>query len=277
MSSIRLGSGAVIPTLGLGTWHMGESAASKVAEVTALQRGLDLGMGLIDTAEMYGEGGAERVVAEAIAGRRDAVYLVSKVYPHNASRTGTVAACERSLKRLGTDRIDLYLLHWRGGEVLADTVAAFQQLQRDGKIRDWGVSNFDTSDMTELATIDGGGGCAANQVLYHLAERGVEWQLLKACQAADVMVMAYSPLGQGPLLRHPALAPLARKHAVSPAAIALAFVLRKPGVMAVPKATRLDHVEANAKALDVRLDADDLAALNAAFPQPTRPTPLAMI
>jgi diketogulonate reductase-like aldo/keto reductase len=277
MRTIPLRNGKTVPALGLGTWNMGERASEAATEVAALKLGLDLGLSLIDTAEMYGEGGAEKVVAEAIAGRRDEVYLVSKVYPHNASRRGVIEACERSLKRLKTDHLDLYLLHWRGQYPLADTVAGFEQLQRDGKIRAWGVSNFDPDDMAELAGVPQGENCVSNQVLYHLGERGIEWQLLADSQAAKVMVMAYSPLGQGPILRNRPLDAMAAKHKVTPAAVALAFVMRHPHVVAIPKATRLDHVRANAQALQVKLDAEDLAALDAAFPPPKRPRPLAMI
>ncbi|HXE85584.1 MAG TPA: aldo/keto reductase [Hyphomicrobiaceae bacterium] len=276
MQTVTLKSGDKVPVLGLGTWRMGERRSERAAEVAAIRLGLELGITLIDTAEMYGDGGAEEAIAEAIAGRRDNLFIVSKVYPHNASRAGTVAACERSLKRLRTDRLDLYLLHWRGSEPLADTVAAFERLKAGGKIRNWGVSNFDTGDMKELAGLPKGAGCASNQVLYHLGSRGIEWQLLDTCRKANVMVMAYSPLGQGPLLRKPALKKIADKHGVDPAAIALAWVLRQPGVVAIPKAVRPEHVRANMQALDVKLDADDLKALDAAFPPPQRATPLDM-
>ena len=276
MQTVTLKSGDKVPVLGLGTWRMGERRSERAAEVAAIRLGLELGITLIDTAEMYGDGGAEEAIAEAIAGRRDNLFIVSKVYPHNASRAGTVAACERSLKRLRTDRLDLYLLHWRGSEPLADTVAAFERLKAGGKIRNWGVSNFDTGDMKELAGLPKGVGCASNQVLYHLGSRGIEWQLLDTCRKANVMVMAYSPLGQGPLLRKPALKKIADKHGVDPAAIALAWVLRQPGVVAIPKAVRPEHVRANMQALDVKLDADDLKALDTAFPPPQRATPLDM-
>ena len=276
MQTVTLKSGDKVPVLGLGTWRMGERRSERAAEVAAIRLGLELGITLIDTAEMYGDGGAEEAIAEAIAGRRDNLFIVSKVYPHNASRAGTVAACERSLKRLRTDRLDLYLLHWRGSEPLADTVAAFERLKAGGKIRNWGVSNFDTGDMKELAGLPKGVGCASTQVLYHLGSRGIEWQLLDTCRKANVMVMAYSPLGQGPLLRKPALKKIADKHGVDPAAIALAWVLRQPGVVAIPKAVRPEHVRANMQALDVKLDADDLKALDAAFPPPQRATPLDM-
>jgi diketogulonate reductase-like aldo/keto reductase len=276
MRFISLRTGEKVPALGIGTWHMGERRAERAAEVAALQAALDLGLNLIDTAEMYGEGGAEEMVAEAMAGRRDKVYLVSKVYPHNASRKGTLAACERSLKRLRTDRLDLYLLHWRGSHPLAETAAAFETLKAAGKIRNWGVSNFDVGDMAALARVAEGGKCLADQVLYHLGSRGVEWRLLDDCRKSDVLIMAYSPLGQGPLLRAPALKAVADKHACDPGAIALAWVLRRPGVVAIPKARHIAHVHANARALDIALDGEDLAALDAAFPPPKRASPLAM-
>lgn len=276
MRTITLKTGEKVPVLGLGTWRMGERSSARAAELKALKLGLELGVRLIDTAEMYGEGGAEEIVGEAIAGKRDDIYLVSKVYPHNASRKGTIAACERSLQRLKTDRLDLYLLHWRGSYPLAETVDAMSILLKDGKIRRWGVSNFDSADMHELAKQSGGEACTCNQVLYHLGSRGIEWELIPYCRRAEVMVMAYSPLGQGPLLRKPALAPLAAKHDVTPAAIALAFVLRQPGVVTIPKAVGAEHVRANLKALDVRLDAEDLKVLDSAFPPPKRATPLQM-
>ena len=276
MRSVTLKTGEKVPMLGLGTWRMGERASEKAAELKAVQLGLELGLRLIDTAEMYGEGGAETIVGEAMGRLRDDIYLVSKVYPHNASRKGAIAACERSLKRLKTDRLDLYLLHWRGSHPLAETVEAFEALKRDGKIRNWGVSNLDAGDMDELARVPDGGHCASNQVLYHLGSRGIEWQLLPKCKKAGIMVMAYSPLGQGPLLRKPALGKVADKHAADPAAVALAWVLRQPGVVTIPKAVKPEHVRANLKALDVVLDKDDLAALDAAFPPPKRAAPLDM-
>jgi diketogulonate reductase-like aldo/keto reductase len=276
MKQVTLKSGDKVPVLGLGTWRMGEHRSERVAEVAAIRLGVELGLTLIDTAEMYGDGGAEEVVAEAIAGKRDGLFIVSKVYPHNASRTGAIAACERSLKRLKTDQLDLYLLHWRGSVPLAETVEALERLKADGKIRNWGVSNFDTGDMDELAGLPKGANCAANQVLYHLGSRGVEWQLLDACRKANVMVMAYSPLGQGPLLRKQVLKKIADRHGVDAAAIALAWVLRQPGVVAIPKAVRPEHMRANLRALEVTLDTDDLKALDAAFPPPQRAAPLDM-
>ena len=276
MRHVTLKSGDKVPVLGLGTWHMGERKSERAAEVAAIRLGLDLGIRLIDTAEMYGEGGAEEMLAEALAGRRDDIFLVSKVYPHNASRKGVVAACERSLKRLKTDRLDLYLLHWRGSVPLAETVEAFEALKKSGKIRQWGVSNLDADDMEELAGVPNGNSCASNQVLYHLDSRGIEWSVLPKCQKAEIMVMAYSPLGQGPLLRKPALKKVADKHGTDPAAIALAWVLRHRGVITIPKAVKPDHVRANMKALEVKLDAEDLKALDAAFPPPKKSAPLDM-
>jgi diketogulonate reductase-like aldo/keto reductase len=276
MKQVVLKSGDKVPVLGLGTWRMGERKSERAAEVAAIRLGIDLGIRLIDTAEMYGEGIAEEEVAEAIEGRRNELFIVSKVYPHNASRKGAIAACERSLKRLKTDRLDLYLLHWRGSYPLAETVEAFEALTKAGKICNWGVSNLDASDMDELADVSSGTACAANQVLYHLGSRGVEWRLLEQCHAAGIMVMAYSPLGQGPLLRKPALKQVAQRHGVDSGAIALAWVLRRPGVVTIPKAVKPEHVRANLKALEVELDGDDLKALDEAFPPPTRAVPLDM-
>jgi diketogulonate reductase-like aldo/keto reductase len=277
MRHVTLASGVTVPQLGLGTWHMGESGAQRGAEADALRLGLDLGMTLIDTAEMYAEGGAEEVVAEAVKGRRDGAFIVSKVYPHNASRTGAIAACERSLKRLKTDHIDLYLLHWRGSHPLADTAAAFERLKADGKIRAWGVSNLDTDDMAELAGVPAGRNCAANQVLFHLGSRGIEWDLLEDCAKRKVAVMAYSPLGQGRILRDKALAKVAGRHGVSVAVIALAWTMRHPHVIAIPKASRPEHVRENLVAADLTLTPADLADLDAAFPAPKRATPLGML
>jgi diketogulonate reductase-like aldo/keto reductase len=276
MRHVKLRTGEEVPALGIGTWHMGERAGERSAEVRAVRAALDLGLTLIDTAEMYAEGGAEEMVAEAIAGRRHSLYLVSKVYPHNASLRGTISACERSLKRLRTDRLDLYLLHWRGSHPLAETVEAFENLKRAGKIRAWGVSNLDVADMAELSGVPGGKQCLSNQILYHLGARGVEWQLLETCRKKRIMVMAYSPLGQGPLLRKPALKAVAAKHGCDPGAVALAWVLRRDGVVAIPKATKPAHVKANARALEIELEAEDFKVLDGAFPPPKRATPLAM-
>lgn len=263
MRFLQLAGGDRIPVLGLGTWMMGERAETAAAEIAALKLGLDLGMGLIDTAEMYGDGGAEKVVGAAIAGRRDAVFLVSKVLPENASRKGTLRACEASLKRLGTDRLDLYLLHWRGSVPLDETLEAFEALKSAGKIRHWGVSNFDQEAMAALKAP-----AAANQVLYNLARRGIEWDLLPWCRSRHIPVMAYSPIEQGRILRDKTLVRLANERSASPAQIALAWVLSRDGALAIPKATTLDHVRANHAALDIALTPSEIAALDAAFPPP---------
>lgn len=274
---VSLPDGTRVPALGLGTWHMGERKQQAAREAQALTFGLDLGMRLVDTAEMYGDGGAEEVVARAIAGRRDEVFVVSKVYPHNAGRRQAVAACERSLRRLGTGHLDLYLLHWRGSVPLAETVAAFDELKRDGKIRHWGVSNFDTPDMEELFAIAGGDTCATNQVLYHLEQRGIEWSLLPWLRARGIPVMAYSPLGQGSLLRHRKLRAIAKGLGVTPATLALAWLVRQGDMIAIPQSTDDTHLEANRAAANLELNKVTLAALDAAFPPPHKPTSLAMI
>jgi diketogulonate reductase-like aldo/keto reductase len=281
MKHFTLPSGLALPVLGQGTWNMGEDPAARAAEVAALRLGLDLGVNLIDTAEMYGEGAAEEVVGEAIAGRRDAVCLVSKVYPHNADRAGVRAACERSLRRLGTDHLDLYLLHWRGRVPLGETLEAFDALKRAGKIRDYGVSNFDLDDMLEAVDLPGGAAIATNQVLYNLLQRGIEWDLLPWCRARGLPVMAYSPLESAPaeqaaLLGNPTLRAVAERHGVTPAQVAVAWLLHQPGVVVIPKAVRPDHVRANRAALDIVLGAADLADLDAAFKPPRTRQPLAM-
>jgi diketogulonate reductase-like aldo/keto reductase len=277
MRQLRLPSGNAVPVLGLGTWGMGEARTRGTDMVAALALGLDLGMSLIDTAEMYGDGGAEEVVGQAIAGRREAVFLVSKVLPDNATRKGTVAACERSLKRLATDRLDLYLLHWRGRVPLAETLEAFQALQRAGKIRQWGVSNFDADDMEELWRLAGGGEAQTNQVLYNLGRRGIEWDLLPELRQRRLPVMAYSPLEQGRLLSKRTLAAVAERHRVTPAQVAIAWLLHQDSVIVIPKAGRPDHVRENRAALDLELSAADLAELDAAFPPPKRKQALAML
>ena len=276
MPIVTLRDGARVSALGFGTWRMGESPRRRAAEVAAVRLAVDLGMTLIDTAEMYGEGEAEAIVGDAVAGRRDDVFIVSKVYPHNAGATSAVAACERSLRRLRTDRIDLYLLHWRGRIPLAETVGAFERLRRDGKIVRWGVSNFDVDDMDELWGLPDGRRCAADQVLYHLGERGVEWKLAPACAERGVALMAYSPVGQGALLADRDLVALAKKARVTPAQLALARLLAQPGVIAIPKATRPEHVRENRAAADVVIDASLRAAVDAKFPPPARATPLAV-
>jgi diketogulonate reductase-like aldo/keto reductase len=282
MKTVQLLSGRAMPVLGLGTWNMGERRADRAREVRALQLGLELGMTLIDTAEMYGDGGAEEVVGEAIAGRRDSVYLVSKVYPHNATVRGVQAACERSLKRLKTDYLDCYLLHWRGSVPLSETLEGLQALKRAGKIRDYGVSNFDLDDMEQARTLAGGDGIVTNQVLYNLTRRGIEWNLLPWSQQHQVPVMAYSPLEsstpgeQRVLLENPALRAVALRHGATPAQIALAWLLRQDQVVVIPKSSNPDHLQLNRKAADIMLTAEDLADLDKAFPRPRKGTPLDM-
>lgn len=277
LRAVKLPSGTRVPALGLGTWKMGESRARRADEVAALRLGIELGMTLIDTAEMYASGGAEEVVREAIAGRRDEIFLVSKVLPSNASRRGVAQAVDGSLRRLGTDRLDLYLLHWRGSIPLAETVEAFETAKRQGKILRWGVSNFDSGDMAELASIDGGGAVEANQVLYNLESRGIEFDLLPAAAETALPIMAYSPVGQGGLSADRRLENIAARHGVTQAQVALAWTLRHPNVIAIPKATRLEHVRDNRAALDLNLTIKDLAELDAAFPPPRRKRPLEMI
>lgn len=273
-------SGEALPVLGQGTWGMGEDASRAGQEADALRHGLDRGLRLIDTAEMYADGRAEDIVGTAIAGRRDAVFLVSKVLPGNASRQGTIDACERSLKRLGTDRIDLYLLHWRGPHPLAETLAGFEALLQAGKIRHWGVSNFDMEDCRELDSLAPGispGKAATNQVLYNLMRRGIEYDLLPWSRERGIPVMAYSPIEQGRILKYPALGKIAERYGATPAQIALSWLLRQPGVIAIPKAACTAHIEENLAALDIRLDRDDLALLDRAFPPPSSARPLEML
>jgi diketogulonate reductase-like aldo/keto reductase len=272
----RLPSGASMPVFGLGTWRMGESARVRAAEMKALRHGIDRGVTLIDTAEMYGDGEAETVVADAVGDRRDDMFIVSKVLPSNASRRGTVAACERGLKRLKTDRIDLYLLHWRGSYPLADTVAAFEELRAAGKIRSWGVSNLDHDDMHELWGVSHGRHCQTDQVLYNLTRRGIEFDLLPFCREHKMPVMAYSPLEQARMLGHRTLAEVAKRHGASAAQVALAWLLRQ-NVIVIPKATSTAHVDENLGALDLKLTTTDVATLDRAFPAPTKQQPLDML
>ncbi|MCU1662035.1 MAG: oxidoreductase, aldo/keto reductase family, related to diketogulonate reductase [Pseudonocardia sp.] len=272
-----LPSGEVVAALGQGTWYLGEDPRRRAAEITALRLGLDLGLTVVDTAEMYGDGAAEALVGEAIAGRRDEVFLVDKVLPHHATRAGTVRACQESLLRLGTDRIDLYLLHWRGRVPLAETLAGFADLLDAGAIRHWGVSNFDLDDMNELYGTPGGETVATDQVLYNLTRRGPEYDLLPWCAEHGVPVMAYSPIEQGRLLGRPALVAVADRHRATPAQVALAWVLRREGTIAIPRSANPEHVRENAAARDIELTADDLAVLDAAFPPPRRPQPLEML
>ncbi|MNF41324.1 putative oxidoreductase [compost metagenome] len=270
-------AGVSVPAIGQGTWRMGEVASQRRAEVAALRQGIELGLGLIDTAEMYGEGGAELVVGEAIAGVREQVFLVSKVYPHNASRQGVAAACAGSLKRLRTERIDLYLLHWRGQYPLAETVEAFERLREQGKIGRWGVSNFDLADLQELHDL-GVAGCATNQVLYNPEARGIEFDLLPWQQQQGMPLMAYCPLGQGgQLLRQPVLRQVAEAHGVTPAQVALAWLLRQSGVIAIPKAIDPAHLRLNAEAATLQLSAADLALIDEAYPPPAGKRHLQMV
>jgi len=256
---------------------MGQNFRLRKDEIAALKLGIDLGMTLIDTAEMYGSGGAEEVVAEAVKGRRDACFIVSKVLPENSTRAGTIAACERSLKRLNTDRIDLFLLHWRGQPALAETLEAFLALKKKGAIRYWGVSNFDVEDMEELFALSGGEGCASNQVLYNLRRRGIEAGLLPLCRERKIPIMAYSPVEQGRILRDRVLTAVALRHRATTAQIALAWVLRQHDMMVIPKATNLEHVRENRAALDIRLTPQDLAELDRAFPPPKGRRPLELL
>jgi diketogulonate reductase-like aldo/keto reductase len=277
LPQIILPDGAAMPALGLGTWRMGERASERAREVAALKLGLSIGLQLIDTAEMYGDGGAEEIVADALGGGRHQAFLVSKVYPHNASRRGAIAACARSLKRLRTDYLDVYLLHWRGDVPLTQTVAVFEELRTAGRIRAWGVSNFDTADMEELLALPGGEQCAVNQVLYHLGSRGIEHGLLPLCRSGGIAVMAYSPVGQGLLLRHRELNALAQRLGTTPAQIALAWLLAQPGVAPIPKASDPAHVREARAAADFQPGPAVLAELDRIFPPPTGPTPLAML
>ena len=279
MRTIALPGGETIPVLGIGTWAMADHARKRADEIAALRAAVDLGMTVVDTAEMYGSGAAESLVAEALADRRREIFLVSKVLPSHATRQGTIAACEASLRRLKTDRLDLYLLHWRGGVPLNETVEGFEALKRDGKIRRWGVSNFDHGDMLELVALTASPGAVVttNQVLYNPMRRGIEFDLLPWCQANGIPLMAYSPLEQGKLAKNRRLTAIAERHGATPSQVALAWVLRQPGMMTIPKAARLDHVRENRGALEIQLGHEDLAELDRAFPSPEGKTPLEMI
>ena len=279
MKTIVLADGERMPVLGQGTWRMGEHKRAHKDEVAALRLGIDLGMTLIDTAEMYGEGGAEKVVADAIEGHRDRVFVVTKAYPHNASRTELPKACERSLKRLRIDAIDLYLLHWRERDTqLAETVEAFEELRAAGMIKRWGVSNFDVDDMKELWAIKNGTNCAANQVLYNLENREIEFGLLDWSANNKVLVMAYSPVGHGRgLLDNPILKKIAKRHKATTSQIALAWVLRQPGVIAIPKASNEKHVRDNAQSIEIKLTDEDLTDLDREFPPPKSKRRLPML
>jgi diketogulonate reductase-like aldo/keto reductase len=275
--TVRFPSGSVVPALGLGTWHMAESPSRHAEEVAAVRLAIDLGMTVIDTAEMYGDGAVEALIGEAIEGRRRDAFLVSKVLPNHATRRSTIAACAASLGRLRTDHLDLYLLHWRGPTPLEETIDAFTTLVEHGSIRQWGVSNFDIADMKELERTPGGGAVATNQVLYNLSRRGIEFDLLPWCRARGIPIMAYSPIEQARLLLHPAVRRVAGRHGATPAQICLAWVLRQEGVIAIPKAGTPEHVRENHEALDIRLTKPDLRELDEAFPPPRSPQPLEMI
>ncbi len=277
MKTVNFPAGGAVPALGLGTWKMGEDRGKRADEVAALKLGIDLGMTLVDTAEMYASGGAEQVVAEAIKGRRDEVFVVSKVLPSNASRRGVETACEKSLKRLRIETMDLYLLHWRGSIPLAETVEAFESLKQAGKIREWGVSNFDVEDMEELMALKAGSAVQTNQVLYNLHRRGIDHDLIPWSLKRNIPIMAYSPVGQGSLLRDKDLVALAARRGVTPGQLALAWTMRGEGVISIPKATRLEHVRDNRAAAGIELTAEDLAALDRIFPPPAGKKPLEMI
>ncbi|WP_318374025.1 aldo/keto reductase [Enterobacter sp.] len=271
-----------LPALGQGTWYMGEDASQRQKEIAALRAGIDAGLTLIDTAEMYADGGAEEVVGEALQGRREKIFLVSKVYPWNAGGQKAIAACEASLRRLQTDYLDLYLLHWRGNYSLAETVEAMERLIREGKICRWGVSNLDYDDMQELWSVAGGQACATNQVLYHLGSRGIEFDLLPWCRQQQMPVMAYCPLAQAGRLRDDlfnsrAVQEVAHAHQATPAQVLLAWAIREQGLMAIPKASSADHVKENAAALALSLSAEAIALLDKAFPAPGRKTPLDVV
>jgi diketogulonate reductase-like aldo/keto reductase len=275
MRTVSLPDGRTMPVLGLGTWKMGEDRARAAEEVRVVQRALDLGISLLDTAEIYASGGSERIVGEAIRGRRDQVFLVTKVAPSNASRQGTIRACEASLKRLGTEVIDLYLLHWIGGTPLAQTIEAFERLKADGKIRAWGVSNFDTDDMEHIPAE---AQCSADQVLYNPQSRGIEFSLLPLCQSRGIPIMAYTPLGQsGRVLNHAAIAAVAKRHDATPAQVALAWGIRHPGVVTIPKTATLARVEENLGAVALTLTSADLREIDDAFPPPRSKRALEMI
>jgi diketogulonate reductase-like aldo/keto reductase len=277
MRTTNLPSGEAVPVLGQGTWGFGENPHKRQDEIDALRFGIDVGMKLIDTAEMYGDGASEELVGKAVTGRRSKVFLVSKVMPQNATRRGTVAACEASLRRLETDHLDMYLLHWRGQVPLAETLEAFEELVSNGKIRYWGVSNFDINDMVELVGLKGGPQVQTDQVLYNLLRRGIEYDLLPWCERHNIPLMAYSPLEQSRLLDDPVLKKIAAGYSATPAQIGLAWVLRKDRVIAIPKASTPGHVKQNFVALDIALSLSDLAELDRAFPPPTERHPLEMI
>jgi diketogulonate reductase-like aldo/keto reductase len=273
----HLPSGEPIPVLGQGSWGLAERPWRRDEEIAALRLGIDLGMTVIDTAEMYADGGAEELIGEAVEARRDEVFLVSKVLPHHATLSGTVSACDDSLRRLRTDRLDLYLLHWRGRVPLQETIEAFMLLIDEGKIRYWGVSNFDLKDMTDLVALPGGSDVATNQILYNLTRRGPEWDLLPWCHEQGIPVMAYSPIEQGRLLTNLTLRDIAFKHDMTPAQVALAWVLRRDDTVAIPRAGTREHVWEDHAALVLQPTEEDLRALDKAFPPPLGPRPLEML
>jgi diketogulonate reductase-like aldo/keto reductase len=275
--TVKLPSGERVPAFGQGTWNLGEDRTKREEEIAALRLGLDLGLTLIDTAEMYGEGRPEELIAEAIEGRRDETFLVSKVYPHHASREAAVLACERSLRRLRTDRIDLYLLHWRGQVPFAETIETFVTLKEAGKIRHYGVSNFDLEDMEEWHSIPGGAAVATDQLLYNLIRRGIEWDLLPWLRQRRIPVMAYSPLDQARLLHNAKLRDFARRHGMTPAQAGLAWLLAQDDIIVIPKTARRDRLQENLGALDHPLDRSQMAELDSLFPPPSRKQPLDML
>ena len=275
--TVTLPDGTKVPALGQGTWMMGEKASEAPREIDSLKRGIELGMKLVDTAEMYADGGAERIVAKAIEDNRARIYLVSKVYPWNASARGTIDACHRSLDRLGTDHINLYLLHWRGEHPLAETVEAFERLKQDGRIGAWGVSNFDTSDMEELFSVPSGGNVAANQILYNLSRRGPEFDLIPSCRERNIPLMAYSPIEQGALAKNHELIHIAKNYQATPAQLALAFTMRRGNVIAIPKTSSVHRIEENRGAIDLDITDEDWQTLDRLFPPPERKMPLEMI
>ena len=277
MSEVTLPGGDKMPAYGQGTWHMGENRRHAGEEEASLRLGIELGLRLIDTAEMYGNGVAEEIVARAVGRNRDGQFIVSKVLPHNASQKGTIEACEKSLRRLNTDRIDLYLLHWRGSHPFAETLAAFDKLQRDGKIRHHGVSNFGLDDMKEWYALAGGKTVASNQILYNLTRRGPEYDLIPWCREHGIPIMAYSPIEQGRMLGHKGLAEVAARRNATPAQVALAWLLRQEGMIVIPKARQEAHLRENLKAPDLALTEADLATLDGEFPPPSRRSPLGML
>ncbi|MCB8881998.1 aldo/keto reductase [Acidisoma cellulosilytica] len=275
MRTVDLPNGRSLPVMGLGTWRMGEARSDKAAEIRVIQKAMDLGISLLDTAEIYGNGGSERVVGEAILGRRDSAFIVSKVAPSHATRKGTISACEGSLTHLGIETLDLYLLHWRGGVPVSETIDAFETLKAQGKIRAWGVSNFDVDDLEDIPDLTE---CSANQVLYNPQSRGIEYSLLPLCQSHQIPIMAYTPFGQsGAVLKNAAIAGVAHRHNATPGQVILAWGIRHPGVVTIPKTATLARVEENLGALSLQLTAEDLAEIDRAFPPPRRKSSLEML